>query len=81
MFSSIDGHLGYFHLSAIINIAAMNSGVSDELFIESKKGWGHRGYEIQSLPIHQPPFFALVTKRKKKKQPVKQTSCFYNRDH
>ena len=40
--SSVDGHLGCFHVVAIVNSAAMNSGIHVSFSILVSSGYMHR---------------------------------------
>ena len=41
--SSVDGHLGCFHVLAIVNSAAMNNGIHVSLSISVSSGYMPRG--------------------------------------
>ena len=47
--SSVDGHLGYFHVLAIVNSAAVNKGINVSFLILVSLGYvGFLGHQIRS---------------------------------
>ena len=55
--SSVDGHLGCFHVLAIVNSAAMNNGIHVSLFILVSSGYMPRSGIAASYGGFIPNFF------------------------
>ena len=55
--SSVDGHLGYFHLLAIVNSAAMNNGILVSFSILASSGYMPRSGIAGSYGGFIPSFF------------------------
>ena len=49
--SSVDGHLGCFHVLAIVNNAAMNSGIHVSFSVLVSSGYMPRSEIVESLVV------------------------------
>ena len=55
--SSVDGHLGCFHVTAVVNSAAVNNGIHVSLSVLVSSGYMHRSGTAGSYGGLIPSFF------------------------